>query len=225
MMQRFFGKTPKPKQPPPTLDDASKNIGTRGDNIDQKIKKLDEELAKFKAQMSKMRDGPAKKAVQQRALRVLKQKKIYEKQRDVLYTQQFNIDQTKFAQENLQDTVTTVAAMKQANTELKTQFKEINVDEIEDVHDDMEEMLDMNNEIQEVMGRQYGVPDEVDEEDLMNELATLEDEVANEEEVPSYLVSAQSAAKSDDNKEKEPEQEQNVDEHGLPKLPARKVEI
>ncbi len=45
---------------------------------------------------------------------VLKQKKMYEKQTDVMRNQQFNIDQTKFAQENLKDTATTVAAMKTA---------------------------------------------------------------------------------------------------------------
>ncbi len=58
--------------------------------------------------------------------------------------------------------------MKQANTELKGQFKQIDINEIEDVQDDMDEMLQMNDEIQEVMGRQYGVPEEVNEEDLMN---------------------------------------------------------
>ncbi len=33
---------------------------------------------------------------------------MYEKQRDTLYNQQFNIDQTKFAQQNLKDSATMV---------------------------------------------------------------------------------------------------------------------
>jgi len=41
---------------------------------------------------------------------VLKQKKVYEKQRDNLYNQQFNVDQTKFAQETVKDTAITVRA-------------------------------------------------------------------------------------------------------------------
>ena len=48
----------------------------RGDNIDKKIAKLDVELKKYKDQMAKMREGPAKNAVKQKALRVLKQKKM-----------------------------------------------------------------------------------------------------------------------------------------------------
>jgi charged multivesicular body protein 5 len=35
---------------------------------------LDVELKKYKDQMAKLRDGPAKNAVKQKALRVLKQK-------------------------------------------------------------------------------------------------------------------------------------------------------
>jgi charged multivesicular body protein 5 len=38
---------------------------------------LDVELKKYKDQMAKMREGPAKNAVKQKALRVLKQKKMY----------------------------------------------------------------------------------------------------------------------------------------------------
>lgn len=52
-------------------------VDERGDNIEKKISKLDIELKKYKDQMGKMREGPAKNAVKQKALRVLKQKKMY----------------------------------------------------------------------------------------------------------------------------------------------------
>lgn len=45
---------------------------------------------------------------------VLKQKRLYESQRDQLYNQQFNVDQTSFMMENVQDSVQTVQAMKAA---------------------------------------------------------------------------------------------------------------
>lgn len=35
-------------------------IDSRGESIDKKISRLDQELAKYKDQMKKMRDGPAK---------------------------------------------------------------------------------------------------------------------------------------------------------------------
>ena len=44
-------------------------------------------------QMSKMREGPAKNSVKQKALRVLKQKKQYESQADNLRNQSFNMEQ------------------------------------------------------------------------------------------------------------------------------------
>ena len=51
----------------------------------------------------------------------------------------------------------------------------------------------MHNELQDVMGQSFGVPDDIDEDDLMGELDALEDELAQEAEnptasgVPSYL--------------------------------------
>ena len=51
----------------------------------------------------------------------------------------------------------------------------------------------MHNELQDVMGQSFGVPDDIDEDDLMGELDALEDELAQESEhtsasgVPSYL--------------------------------------
>ena len=51
-------------------------MDSRADSVDKKIARLDAELIKYKDQMKKMRDGPAKNAVKQKALRILKQKKM-----------------------------------------------------------------------------------------------------------------------------------------------------
>lgn len=50
-------------------------MDTRADGIEQKVQKLETELRKYKDQMAKMREGPAKNSVKQKAMRVLKQKK------------------------------------------------------------------------------------------------------------------------------------------------------
>lgn len=52
-------------------------VDGRADNIEQKVTKLETELRKYKDQMNKMREGPAKNSVKQKAMRVLKQKKMY----------------------------------------------------------------------------------------------------------------------------------------------------
>lgn len=60
----------------------------------------------------------------------------------------------------------TVDAMRIANKEMKRQYKGIDIDKIESIHYDMEDLIEQANEIQESLGRSYGVPDEVDEEEL-----------------------------------------------------------
>jgi len=58
------------------MGDMIVKVDERGDSIDKKVIKLDAELKKYKDQMAKMREGPAKNAVKQKALRVLKQRKM-----------------------------------------------------------------------------------------------------------------------------------------------------
>ena len=43
--------------------------------------------------------------------------------------------------------------------EMKREFKNINIDQVEDLQDELGDMMEEANEIQEVMGRQYGMPD------------------------------------------------------------------
>lgn len=135
-MNRLFGKG-KPKEPPPNLTDCIANVDSRAESIDKKTARLDAELKKYRDQMSKMRDGPAKNAVKQKALRVLKQKKQYEAQSDNLRNQAFNMEQTNYATQSLKDTKTTVNAMKMGVKEMKKEFKNINIDQIEDLQDDL----------------------------------------------------------------------------------------
>jgi len=108
---------------------------------------------------------------------------MLEKQRDGLAQQSFNLEQTAFTIDSLKSTKDTVAAMKEG-------YKAINIGKIEDLQDDLADLMIDAEEINEVMGRAYGLPDDIDEGDLDAELAALdEDEFAVEEhdEVPAYL--------------------------------------
>ena len=159
---------------------------------------------------------------------VLKQKKMYEGQRDQLYNQQANMESTTFALQSVKDTADTVSAMRAAGTELKAAMKDKNLDvsSIEKLQDEvswvdgvcgacvvcfsppvshtppthstqMADLMDAQAEIQEVMGQTFGVPDELDEDELLGELDALEDELAAEAAggstvdaggAPSYLT-------------------------------------
>eukprot|EP00794_Sanderia_malayensis_P003619 gene3619-4130_t len=224
-MNRLFGKG-KPKQPPPSLTDVISNVDSRGESIEKKINMLDNELKKYREQMKKMRDGPSKNMVKQKAMRVLKQKKMYENQLDNLRQQSFNMEQTNFATQTLKDTKTTVDAMKTGMKEMKREYKKVNIDEIEDLQDDMEDMLDQANEVQEALGRQYGMP-ELDDGDLEAELDALGDELAYDQDA-AYLDDALSAPSAPDTNPAEAgaaslktKDGVKVDEFGLPELPSQ----
>ncbi|GMH46141.1 hypothetical protein BSKO_14105 [Bryopsis sp. KO-2023] len=231
-MKRVFG-TKKDKAPPPSIEDATGNINSRGDTIDEKIRKLDEQLVKARTQISRTRPGASQEMAKRRALQILKQKRMYEGQRDQLYQQQYNLEQVAFTTESVKDTVSTVQALKGAHKELKTQMKkkEFNIDKIEQLQDDMTDLMDVQNDIQEALGRTYDLPDEIDESELMDELDALEADMAMESSnaeqgaVPSYL--------QDDSLPEAPlelpnavpagqqPQDQAVDEFGLPAMPQR----
>ncbi|PRQ56089.1 putative Snf7 family protein [Rosa chinensis] len=189
-MKRVFGAK-KDKEPPPSVGDASDRINKRGDTVDEKIKKLDVELNRYKEQIKKTRPGPAQEAVKSRAMRVLKQKRMYEGQRDMLYNQTFNLDQVAFASEGIKDAQQTeMTALKSANKELKGMMKTVKIQDIDNLQDEMMDLMDVSNEIQETLGRSYSVPDDIDEEELMGELDALEADMGMETEsdgVPSYL--------------------------------------
>ncbi|XP_063506303.1 charged multivesicular body protein 5 isoform X1 [Pongo pygmaeus] len=189
-MNRLFGKA-KPKAPPPSLTDCIGTVDSRAESIDKKISRLDAELVKYKDQIKKMREGPAKNMVKQKALRVLKQKRMYEQQRDNLAQQSFNMEQANYTIQSLKDTKTTVDAMKLGVKEMKKAYKQVKIDQIEDLQDQLEDMMEDANEIQEALSRSYGTP-ELDEDDLEAELDALGDELLADED-SSYLDEAASA--------------------------------
>lgn len=180
-MNRILGGSKK-KAPPPNMTDVIAGVDSRGESVEKKIAKLDLELKKYRDQMKKMRDGPSKNMIKQRAMRVLKQKKMYENQLEGLRNQSFNMEQVNYSTQMLKDTKHTVDAMKTGLKEMKREYKKVDIGKIEDLQDDMEDMMELANEVQDTLGRQYGLPEDVDEDDLEAELEALGDEFLGEED-------------------------------------------
>ncbi|KAJ1458560.1 Snf7 family [Pelagophyceae sp. CCMP2097] len=214
-MKRIFGAK-KDAPAPPSLNDAGVKVEARCGALDEKIGKLDQELSGYKEKMKKAR-GPALNTLKQRAMAVLKRKKMYEQQRDQMAGQAFNIEQTNFAIDSVKDTITTVDAMRQASKVLKKEIKKVNVDGIEDLQDDLADMMEDMHEVQDALGRSYGLGDEIDEADLDAELACLGDELglddldAEADSTPAYLTPALPEQPTN-----EPSTPAAVDEFGLP---------
>merc|ERR1719295_1716138 len=188
----------------------------RMEELDKKIMRLERQIIELKKKMNKSR-GAAKNSLKQKALKLLKQKKQYETQRDRMYGQQMNIDNAKYAAQSVKDNADMVTAMKSAAVTLKAQMQEVNIDEGEDLQDDWMDLQDDANEINDILGEAWGM-DDFDEDDLMDELDGLDDELDDldmaEDEVPSYMVSANAAA----NKNLQQDDNAEVDEFGLPKV-------
>lgn len=190
-MNRLFGT--KSKVPKPTLDDALGNIDERVASLDVKITKVNAELATYQAKLSKMRDGPGKSSLKQRAIKLLRQRKQLETQRDQLMSQSWNISQAQMTTENLKNTMITVDVMRQTNKELRKTYGKIDIDKLEDMQDEMLDLIDQSNEIQNALGRSYDVPDDISESELDAELEALGDELElnedfGDEKLPSYLT-------------------------------------
>jgi len=176
-MKRLFG-TGRKEAPAPALADTSAILEKRGDHLDAKLAKLDQELLGYREQLKKTPPGPAQARVRQKALGVLKQKKMYEQQRGVLANQQWNMDQLQFHTETTRATIEQVNCMKQSAQILKKEMKKMDVGSIEDLQDELADLCEDATEIQEIMARAYGVPDGLDEDDLEAELAALGQDMA-----------------------------------------------
>ena len=160
--------------------------------------------------------GAVQVTLKKKAMVILRRIKQYEKQRDQVVNQQFNIDQQSFAMESMKSTLDTVSSMKETKKVMKTQMKKINIDKIEDLKDDLDELMEDSNEINDILAQNYAI-DDVSEGELDAELEAL-DEFDDElddigEAAPDYLLdenmpSSLPAAPAG-----------NVDEYGLPAAP------
>ena len=219
-MRRVFGKK-KAEAPAPSLTDASSGLGGRVEEMDKKINALESELRGYKDKLKSTTNPAAKKQIQKRAMEVLKRKRMYEQQRDMIAGQQFNIDQASFGIESAKASIQTVAAMKAANKEFKQVMKHnLDVDEVDGLAEDMAELMEDFNEVNEALGRNFSTPEDIDEADLDAELDMLGDELEEElaeeaaEATPSYLMPATPSETPG-----QKEEPTKTDEFGLPAAP------
>ncbi|EDN03735.1 conserved hypothetical protein [Histoplasma mississippiense (nom. inval.)] len=157
-----------------------------------KLAALNAELSSYQSRMAKMRDGPGKNAIRQKALKVLQRRKQYEAQRDQLSQQSWNMEQAGMMQDNLKNVMTTVDAMKTTTKTLKQQYGKVDIDQIERMQDEMQDLMEIGNEIQESISRAYDVPEDVDEAELDAELEALGEEsmfenALSEDATPAFL--------------------------------------
>lgn len=185
-MNRLFGKAKN--KPKPTLEDASVRLNTRCEAVDARVAKIDAELMKLRDLITKTQ-GSTQQRHKQRAMQLLQQKRMYQNQQDAMMQQQFNMDQMQFTIESVRDTTVQVDALKEASKTLKKEFKKVNLSKIDNLQDELRDLYEDTQEVQEILGRVYDVPEDVDEDEMMGELDALACDMENEPDA-GYLAAA-----------------------------------
>mmetsp|Transcript_38991 Transcript_38991/g.70395 ORF Transcript_38991/g.70395 Transcript_38991/m.70395 type:complete len:220 (+) Transcript_38991:57-716(+) len=175
-MRRLFGwgkeeEAPK-KDAQPTLQQAADRIDQQVQALEEKIAKSDEEIRQLVAKGS---TNPTAKA---RAMQAMKRKKMYEQNRDQLLGQQFNVENLAFQQEQAEVTAMAVQAMSAGTEQLKEQQKNVNINTVDKLTEDLADVQDEMKAINEALAQSSVVPDGADQETLDEEYARLEEEMA-----------------------------------------------
>ena len=104
---------------------------------------------------------------------------MYEKQLGVLQNQQFNVDQVQFTSESIQSNISMFQAMSAATKAQQAEMAKIDYNDLEDMYDNMADMMADQEEINDMLTRDFGC--EIDEDEMLDELNELDEELAMEE--------------------------------------------
>jgi charged multivesicular body protein 5 len=163
---------PEPKVPAPDLGEQSKKLEARVQELNGIIANIDSELKEQYPKLKKAK-GSQQNYYKQKVLTLMKKRKMYQQQVDNLLNQQFSLDQVAFTKENIQHTIDTTKALKEATVAQKEAMKNLNIDEIEDLREEMDDMVWESNQINDMLNRDYAC--DIDDADIDAELQELDD--------------------------------------------------
>ena len=128
-------------------------------------KKIDDAVNEAKKKMAK---GDKKGA-----LFAMKRKKLYEKEQTKIQNVRFTLETQVINLESAQQNAQTYSALKQGNTAMAGIRKEVGIDQVDDVMDDIKEEMEMAQEINDAIAQPVD-PLLADEDELLEELNMLE---------------------------------------------------
>lgn len=141
---------------------------------------------------------------------------MYEQHRDRTMATRFNVDNQRYNNDSLQDTIEYVKTMKATNKEMKKlrkERKELDPDYVMDIMEDLQQTNEQFEEVRDAVSI-YDVPLDVDDSDLMAEMDMLGEELLQDianEETPVYLQEFElpNAPANQEREEREDLQESN----------------
>lgn len=172
----FFGKIFGKKEIPPTPQDAIQKLRDTEEILMKKTefleKKIESEIATAR------KHGTKNKRM---ALQALKRKKMYEKQLQQVDGTLSTLEYQRESLENATSNVEVLSTMEHAAKALQAAHKQIDVDKVHDMMDDIAEHAQMVDEISDILAKSNNLNYDIDEDELLAELEELEQEDLNEE--------------------------------------------
>jgi charged multivesicular body protein 5 len=150
------------------LDKASQEIDVRIETLDLNIETLGQQIREYAA---KAASDPSAK---QRALQLMKRKKVFEEQRHQLIGAQFNVDSLADQQAQAHVTLKAVEAMKAGKDRLKKRQELMSVHQVDELLDDAADAADELRAISEALGQGSSLA----ELEFASEYAQLQRELA-----------------------------------------------
>ncbi|ELT87311.1 hypothetical protein CAPTEDRAFT_168545 [Capitella teleta] len=175
VLGRLFGSGKKGEKAP-TSQEAIQRLRETEDMLSKKSdyleKKIESEIATARKHGTKNKRA---------ALQALKRKKRYEKQLQQIDGTLSTIEFQRDALENASTNTEVLRVMGDAAKALKAAHKNMDVDDVHNLMDDVAEQQEIANEISEAISNPVGFGQDVDEDDLMAELEDLEQESLDEQ--------------------------------------------
>ncbi|CAH1779375.1 unnamed protein product [Owenia fusiformis] len=170
-MKMFGGGKSKEKAPTP-----QEGIQRLRETEEMLMKKSDFLEKKIELELTTAKTFARNKDKKRVALQALKRKKRYEKQLQQIDGTLSTIEFQREALENASTNTEVLKVMGVAANAMKAAHKELDVDKVHDLMDDVAEQHELADEISSAISTQVGFGDPVDDDDLMAELEELEQE-------------------------------------------------
>lgn len=157
--------------------DALSKLKKTAETLEKRKTHLNTKITEF---MKKAREK-MKKGDKRGAMMLLKKKKMYEKEITKIEGSQMNMEQQIITIEGMYTNKLVFDNLKNTNNCIKTLHNTMDIEDVEDLHDDINEAMENSNEISELMSRPIG--EEYDEDELLEELTI--DSMTQLDELPN----------------------------------------
>ena len=163
------------KEEPASASESIQKLHNTESLILKKQEYLEEKVSE-ELEIAKKNASTNKKA----AIEALKKKKRYEQQLEQFHGTLTSIETQREALENANTNAAVLESMKTASNTLKKLHKDMDVDKVQDIMDDINEQQEIANEFFNIISTGIVLPNAVDEDELALELEELEQEKLNE---------------------------------------------